>query len=267
MTGAAAPRPPGAGAAFPAINAWADAVYVVTLRRATERHAHCRETLAGLRFELHHGADKADLDLAAMEARGELVPWQQVRRLTGKRRPLRPGEVGCALSHRQVYEDVVRRGVARAVVLEDDVAPRAGDVDHLAAALAELPADWDLCYLGYTHFERVTRWQRVKRLAYLGLAPLGVLPWRPGEVRRLHPRPYSAHLRRAGYHDGTYAYAVSLSGAGKLARAQTPLAHAADHLFVNLILSGELNAFVTEPKMFDEVSARIGGAAYAGGAG
>jgi glycosyl transferase family 25 len=265
VTLAPAPRPPGVGAALEALGAWADTVYVVTLRRAAERHAHCRETFAGLDFRFHFGADKADLDLPAMESRGELVPWPRVRRLTGKRRPLRPGEVGCALSHRQVYEDVVRRGVARAVVLEDDVAPRAGDVDALAAALAELPEDWDLVYLGYTHFEQVTRWQRAKRLAYLGLAPLGVLPWRPGEVARLHPRPYSPHLRRAGYHDGTYAYAVSLRGAEKLLRAQTPLAHAADHLFVNLILGGELNAFVTEPKMFDEVSGRIGGGPYAGG--
>jgi glycosyl transferase family 25 len=264
VTGAAAPRPPGVGAALEALGAWADTAYVVTLRRAAERHAHCRATFADLDFEFHYGADKADLDLAAMEARGDLVPWRKVRRLTGKRRPLRPGEVGCALSHRQVYEDVVRRGIDRAVVLEDDVAPRAADVAALGEALAELPDDWDLVYLGYTHFERVTRWQWVKRLTYLGLAPLGVLPWRLGEVVRLHPRPYSAHLRRAGYHDGTYAYAVSRSGAEKLLRAQTPLAHAADHLFVNLILGGELNAFVVEPKMFDEVSARIGGGPYAG---
>lgn len=265
MSEAAARPAAGAAAAFEFLNGWADAVRVVTLRRAAERHAHSRAALAGLDFAFHFGADKADLDLAAMEREGTLVPWRRVRRLTGKRRPLRPGEAGCALSHRQVHEELVRTGARRAIVLEDDVGPIPEAIGLLPAALRELPDDWDLCYLGYTHFERVTRWQRTKRLAYLGLAPLRLLPWSTGEVWRLHPRPFSAHLRRAGYHDGTYAYAVSLSGARKLAAAQTPLAHVADHNFVNLVLGGALNAFVTEPKMFDERSAGISGTiSYAG---
>lgn len=251
-------------AAFSFLNRWADAVFVVTLARAVERHAHIATALRGLDHHLHHGADRLDLDLATMERDGGIVPWRKVRRLTGKRRPLSPGEVGCALSHRQVYEEVVRRGIARAIVLEDDVAPREGDVAHVQAALSELPETWDLVYLGYTHFERVTAWQRAKRLVYVPLAAVRLVPWRTGEVFRLHPRPFSAHLRRAGYHDGTYAYAVSASGARKLLAAQTPLAHAADHVFVNLVLSGELEAFVTEPKMFDERSASIvGGRSYA----
>jgi glycosyl transferase family 25 len=260
-SGAAAPGPSAAAsAAFEFLNGWADRVFVVTLARAVERHAHVREVLRGLEHELHMGADKANLVLEALERDGRLAPWRGRSRLTGKPRPLGPGEVGCALSHRQVYEEIVRSGVRRAIVLEDDVAPRVEDVALLPAALGQLPDDWDLVYLGYTRFERVRRWDRVKRLFYLALSPLRLVPWRPGEAVRLHPRPYSANLRRAGYHDGTYAYAVSLEGARKLLAAQTPLTHVADHLFVKLVLSGALRAFVTEPKMFDEVSARISGA-------
>jgi glycosyl transferase family 25 len=260
--GALAPRPAGgAAAAFEFLNGWADRVFVVTLPRAVERQAHVREALRGLDFRFHMGADKATLDLGALARDGGLAEWRGVRRLTGKARPLKPGEVGCALSHRQVYEEIVRSGVLRAVVFEDDAAPRDEDVALLPAALAQLPDGWDLVYLGYTRFEDVTAWQKAKRLLYLTLSPLHVVPWRPGEVLRLHPRPWSANLRRAGYHDGAYAYAVSLEGARKLLAAQTPLAHVADHVFVNLVLSGALRAFVTEPKMFDEVSASIAGPA------
>jgi glycosyl transferase family 25 len=261
---AASRRPGGPAAAFAYLKGWADRIFVVTLARAHERHAHIEGVLGGLDFRFHRGVDKASLDLAALEREGRLAPWREVRRLTGKPRPLKPGEAGAALSHRQVYEEIVGAGVRRAIVLEDDVAPREHDVALLPAALDQLPEDWDLVYLGYTRFERVTTWQRAKRLLYRGLAPLHAVPWRPEEAVRLHPRPFSANLRRAGYHDGAYAYAVSLAGARKLLAAQTPLAHVADHLVLNLVLSGELRAFVTEPKMFDELSDRIAGpASYA----
>lgn len=257
---------PGQGAreAFTFLNGWADRVFVVTLARAMERQAHIREALRGLAFDFHVGADKASLDLAALERDGRLVSWRGVRRLTGKPRPMKPGEAGAALSHRQIYEEMVRSGIRRAIVFEDDVRPRDEDVALLPAALGQLPEDWDLVYLGYTRFERVTAGQRAKRLLYLALAPLRLVPWKAGEALRLHPRPWSENLRRAGYHDGAYAYAVSLEGARKLLAAQTPLAHVADHVLVNLVLSGALRAFVTEPKMFDEVSASITGpASYA----
>jgi glycosyl transferase family 25 len=257
--GVAAPRSGGAAAAFEFLNRWADRVFVVTLDRALERQAHVREALRGLDFRFHPGVDQASLDLEALARDGLLAPWRGVRRVTGKQRPLAPGEVGCALSHRRIYEAMVDAGLRRAIVLEDDVAPREGAIGLLPAALEQLPAEWDLVYLGYTRYERVTPRERAKRLAYIALSPLRIVPWRTGEALRLHPRPHSENLRRAGFHNGTYAYAVSLEGARKLLAAQTPLAHAADHLFVNLVLSGELRAFVTEPKLFDEVSASIAG--------
>jgi len=40
------------------------------------------------------------------------------RRLEG--RSLRPGEVGCALSHAAVYAEIVKRGIPWALILEDD---------------------------------------------------------------------------------------------------------------------------------------------------
>lgn len=260
MSASAAPvLAPGVGATFEFLNGWADRIFVLTLPRAVERHAHVRAVLAGLDFRFHMGADKANLDLQALERAGGLAPWRGRRRLTGKARPLTPGEVGAALSHRQIYEEIVRSGLRRAVVLEDDVAPREDDVASLPAAIGQLPDDWDFLYLGYTHYERVGAVERAKRVAYLALSPLRLVPWRPGEALRLHPRPWSENLRRAGYHDGAYAYAVSAEGARKLIAAQTPLAHPADHAFVRLVLSGELRAFVTEPKAFDERSAAIPG--------
>jgi glycosyl transferase family 25 len=76
--------------------------------------------------------------------------------------------------------------------------------------------------------------------------------WRTGEALRLLPRPFAPHLRVAGLHVCTHAYAVSLSGARKLLAAQTPIAYRADLLFCALILGGELSAFLAEPCAFDQ---------------
>ena len=141
------------------------------------------------------------------------------------------------------------------VVLEDDVAPRAGDLAALPAALSELPPAWDLCYLGYMKNEAPTAWDRAKRAAYVALAPLGIGPWSAGEARRLLPAPFSRHLRRAGLHTCAHAYAVSLEGARKLAAAQVPVSLRSDWLFSSLILRGELSAFVAEPQLFEQEGA------------
>ncbi len=252
--------PPDAVArAFEFLNGWADRIFVVTLARAAERQRFASAQLAGLDFRFHLGADKRTLDLDALGRAGVYDP--RPRRRPAGAGPLTPGQVGAALSHRRIYEETVRQGWRRVVVFEDDVAPRAHAIVALPAALGALPPDFDLVYLGYSNFERVTPWDRAKRLAYLALAPLGLVRWRPGEARRLHPRPYAANLRRAGLHFGAYAYAVSGEGARKLLEAQTPLAHAADHVLPWLVLSGALRAFVAEPRLFDERSGDVPGTA------
>jgi glycosyl transferase family 25 len=78
------------------------------------------------------------------------------------------------------------------------------------------------------------------------------MKWTPREVLRLYPRPFSENLRRAGLHHCTHAYAVSREGARKLASAAHPIAHNVDNLMTWLVMRGELNAFITCPKFFDQ---------------
>ncbi|MBL0146123.1 MAG: hypothetical protein IPP48_10425 [Chitinophagaceae bacterium] len=62
----------------------------------------------------------------------------------------------------------------------------------------------------------------------------------------------TASIKKAGFHDCTHAYAVTIDGAKKLLNVQTPVVYRADDLLSATILKGELNAFVTEPKFFDQ---------------
>jgi glycosyl transferase, family 25 len=71
-------------------------------------------------------------------------------------------------------------------------------------------------------------------------------------VSNMLPKPFSSYLRKAGFHDCTHAYALTLDGAQKLFAAQTPVVYRADDALSHTILKGELNAFITEPKFFEQ---------------
>jgi glycosyl transferase family 25 len=78
------------------------------------------------------------------------------------------------------------------------------------------------------------------------------MKWNYTMVTNLLPKPFSKHLKKAGFHDCTHAYAVTLSAAEKLLKVQTPVVYRADDLLSATILKGDLNAFITVPKFFDQ---------------
>jgi glycosyl transferase family 25 len=240
--------------AFAALNAWADRVFVISLPRAEDRRARIRERLRGLDYAFWDGVDKRGLDRAEL-LRDRVFDESGVRRAFRHSKEMVLGEIGAALAHRQLCEEIVRRGWQRTVIFEDDVVPREADLGALPAVLAQLPEDFDLCYLGYEKGERASTWDRVKQATYVAFGPLRVVPWTAREARRLHARPFAANLRRAGLHMCAHAYAVSLAGARKIVAAQTPVAFRADWVFPFLILNGQMNAFVSEPKLFDQETA------------
>jgi glycosyl transferase family 25 len=249
--------------AYDVLNRSFDRIWVVTLARAADRQARVAERLRGLDYRFHVGADKAELDVAALERDG-VYDARRARAVDRYGRPMTPGQLGCAISHRQLYEDAVRSGRRRVLVLEDDVVPDAEALAELPAALAELPPAWELAYLGWTKFEEVTPGDRLKRLAYVPLAALGLVKWTPRQLRLLHPRAFSPHLRRAGYHHCTHAYAFTLDGARKLLAEQTPIAHVADHLLIHLVLDGRVAAFSTRRSLFGQEHAPGGPGSYVG---
>jgi len=121
-------------------------------------------------------------------------------------RDLKWGEVGCALSHHAVWEEVARRRLARAIVAEDDVEFTPAFEELLTGALARLDdlvaagrlAPPDLLYLG-----RKACWPA--REVCVDDPPSGV------EVRLRLVRPSFSYK--------TTAYVLYASGARKLLRS------------------------------------------------
>ncbi len=228
-----------------------DKILVVTVPRYAERHHRVREQLYPLPFEFFYGTDKIALDPERIRLDGTYDERKAIA-LQRQGKALNPGEIACALSHRSVYAAMIRYNWKRVLVMEDDVVPLYDKLALLPGAFAELPGDWELLYLGYLKHERVTPGLKLKQVFYTVLSHLHGMKWNPGMISRLLPRPYSPHLKRAGFHDCTHAYAITLAAARKLVNLQTPVAYRSDDLLSYTTLRGELNAFVTEPKFFNQ---------------
>jgi len=69
-----------------------------------------------------------------------------------------------------------------------------------------------------------------------------------------HPEPYCRSFlkfpRKAGFHDYTYAYAISKSAAEKLVAMQTPIQYLADNLLAHASSREIVDAYITWPQVF-----------------
>ena len=134
-----------------------DACYVINLDRRTDRWAHTQRQLAkvglqdaAVRFP---GVDGSKVDVGALLKAGTLTPMAVERfalpleeKLFGM--DLTPGGLGCALSHRAVWQRIVDAGHQCCLVLEDDVEFHPLMRRTFADRWARVPADWELVYLG-----------------------------------------------------------------------------------------------------------------------
>ncbi len=238
---------------FSLLNTYFSKVYVITLQRAAERHHRLREHLNGLNYTLLYGADNRAFSLHELAAQGIYSPQQASRRHRyGKE--MSPGQVGCSWSHRMVYEEVVQQGYDKVLVLEDDVLPHPPGFAALAAALAELPPDWQLLYFDYLKNTRPPALGWLKQGVYHLQKLAGRLPWSHATIRHLYARPHNTHLRRAGFHEFTSAYAITQTAARQLLALQTPIQFIADNLLAHAATNQLLNAFIMEPKLFVQES-------------
>lgn len=236
--------------AFHQMNHFFDQVYVLTLERAHDRQETIRQALGGLHYRFFFSADKQTLDIPALLASGQ-YDEMAARRHHRYSQPMQPGQLGCALGHRMIYEDILLQGYQRVLILEDDVEPLPQFDQYLAAVLQELPENWELLYFDY---DKNLSPRPIKQAWYHVQHALGLLKWSHIMIRNLYPRPFSAHLSRAGFHDYTSAYALTARGARQLLQLQTPLSYVADNLLATAATSRLVNAFISRPRLFRQRS-------------
>jgi len=233
------------------LNQYFDKILVVSVPRFTERQHEIKDKLSGLKFDFFWGVDKQSLNLNELMINGT-YDNDKAKKATRSGKEMNLGEITCSLSHRKLYAEMILNSWKRVLIFEDDVVPRFDYLESLPLALSELPTNWELVYLGYLKHERVTSSLRRKQSFYKMLSIFGFIKWNYTMVCNLFPKPHSRYLKKAGMHDCTHAYAITLSAAKKLVESQTPVKYRADDLLSYLSTNGKLCSFVTEPKFFDQ---------------
>ena len=228
-----------------------DKIFVITLDRAKDRQESTRNYLDDIAFDFFLGADKMQMDLSTLIKDG-IYDEDKAKQMNRYGKKMVLGHIACSLSHRNLYNHIVENNYQRVLIFEDDVIPIIESLKHISSSLKELPEDWELVYLGYNKHEFITPKLKRKQAFYSISSRLGLMKWNNVMVDNMLPKPFSKHLREAGFHDCTHAYAVSYEGAKKLLEFQTPIAFNADDLLSDTVMKGHLNAFITVPKFFDQ---------------
>ncbi len=114
------------------LNQYFDKIYVITLADSF-RIPRMEERLKGIEYEFYYGVNGATLDKTPYIELGS----KQTR-----------GQLGCTLSHYQLYEKIVAENLDKVLILEDDCLFN-DNVNNLATYFEQLPEDWGLFYVGW----------------------------------------------------------------------------------------------------------------------
>jgi glycosyl transferase family 25 len=231
-----------------------DRVVVVTIRAATDRQRRISEELQkhGLQFEFYFGLDSRAFRAEMLRRDGVYDPAQ---RLAEGRAELTAGEIGCAVSHRDVARNFLETSDRRILVLEDDAAIVSSQVTALPRTIRKMPRDWNLAYFAYEMMNLHTpRRLRVKLLTYYPLRKMLGLPNEGLSVlRRTYRRRLNSHWLHAGCFHGGQAYALDRTAAEFVVRTQTPIAFESDVALCRLVKFAPMKSICVRHPLFEQL--------------
>ena len=201
-------------------------IYVINLARSAERRASIEKQMQrlGLDFNYFPAVD------GKLLSSGELacVDFELAHKTCGH--PITLSEVGCALSHLQIYEKMVQEQLPYCLILEDDVHLHM-HFKKIVERIMEMDKTWDILFL---HHGRAKSW-----------------PWKsalPEQYRLARYRSPSKNSKRTII--SAAGYILSLSGAQKLLAKAYPIRMPLDYLTGFLQLTGA-EAYGVEPCCMD----------------
>lgn len=234
---------------FEYLNKYYDHIYVITIEPAVHRREKLKESLKGLRFDYLFGADKAKFSLEELKANGIYDESSAIRHHRyGK--PMKPGEVACAWSHRMVFEDMIEKGYDKVLVFEDDVVPNPETVPLIPEILNSVPSDCEFLYWCWAKNGNYDFAAKLKHFFYHFTHAVGLLKWDHRMIKNLFAKPHSKYFKKAGFHEYNNAYALTRSAAEKLVKWQTPIQFIADNLTAHACTKELIKGYIVTPPVF-----------------
>ncbi len=234
---------------FSPLNSYYDHIYVLTIEAAESRRKKFIERFSGLEYEFFYGADKNNFDVEQLE-RENIYSETLTRHNHRYSKSMRPGEIACSWSHRMMYEDMLEKGYEKVLIMEDDASPDPEQLKIVPEIIKEIPSSAELVFWGWAKNEKEPFYAPLKKGLYYAQHALGVLKWDYRIIRNMYARNFSKHLKKAGFHDFTYAYSINQRTAEKLIPMQTPIQYIADNLLAHAATRQIVEAYITYPAVF-----------------
>lgn len=233
------------------LNDFFDKIFVISLERSSDRREHISQVLKDVDYSIFWGVDGEKLDISSLEEQN--IYSIEATKEASYKSGLTKGEIGCAWSHLQVYEEIIANNYERVLIFEDDVKIKPRFAVTSQKTFEEMPSNWDLIYLGYSDKNDSIPISNLLKIYFL--YPVVNLfkngnKYDRSKLRNHYPRNYSSNLLRAGHHHGTYAYGVSFKGAKKLVQNLYPICREADNAIGKLCTENKLQAFCLKQKLF-----------------
>lgn len=237
----------------PSLKAFHDKVYVLTTRRAEERHRNCIEQLGEGNFEFFYGIDKRDVTREGF-IRDGVYDDDMARKKDQWGRSMTLGHICCALGHRMICEDMLRAGYERVLIFEDDVVDLGFPEAEIAAALEAVPADAELVWWGWSHGKLRSFFGDLQNAVFHVRRFFGRYRYNHQQISNLYMRRYNEHFHVSAGNYLLHAYTITRRGAQTIVDVNTPVIHYSDHAPVWAILDGKLRGYVSLKQFFGQRS-------------
>ena len=117
-------------------------IYVINLESSLERRESIKLQMEkySLRYEFFRAVDKDLLSEEHLKKHDAEIAKEEFGR------PLKVGEIACALSHYSIHEKMLRENIERAIIFEDDIVINEDTVE-IMKCLSMYPENLELLYL------------------------------------------------------------------------------------------------------------------------
>lgn len=239
---------------FQHLNNYFDKILVLTLPRLTSRIESFKEKFEGLDYEFFYGTDKLQTSIESLKNRGA-YSTKAYSKFYKRPVDMSLGMLCCSLGHMDIYNFITENKFSKTMILEDDAFPIKDQLTNFNAIISDLPDDWELFYLGYEKNELLGRREKANRFVKSILPHHTQLKLSGKIFKNFYATPLSVHISKAGFHDCTHAYAVTLEGAQKLKNFSHPVSFHPDNLLAYLNCTGKIKGYISRTKLFDQLSA------------
>jgi GR25 family glycosyltransferase involved in LPS biosynthesis len=240
----------------PALRSIHDAVYVVTVSSHIDRHENTIQELGQGNFEFVYGVDKHSVTKEQL-IRDRIYDEERAKALDPKNRAMNLGQICCAHTNNEIYERMLKTGIERALIFEDDVTTYSFREDEMSAAIANIPDDAEIILWGWLGGRFRPSLGVIQQAIFHVKHVFGAYKFDHRMIRNVYMRPYNEHFDIGAVNYGTYAYTITRSGAEKLLSLNRPIVLNSDHATIIGALRGDVGMYVSRKQFFGNRSINI----------